>query len=1240
MIQAAIRVLVSVWCLHFSAAAPALCAVATSPPPQVPADELPVLNVGRPVEGAIEDDAPVVKLTPFGYDVDHAVVGGTWRVEVEASGAYHVDLTSFLFDSYLVLRDADGTSLAEDDDGGVGVDARLQVELEAGRSYLIQACALHGQRGEYELGLRPGRPADLSPPAQRAVRLDNARRRVEAVEARYGPRAVETAWWLNRLAVVLQEDGDLAGARPLFERALAIQESVLGPEHPDVAVTLKDLGLLLLAEGDPSGARPLFERALAINESVRGPDHPNVAALLDSLATSLKAEGDLSGARPLYERALAITESVLGPEHPMTGAVVGNLGSLLVAQGDLSGARPLYERTLAITESVLGPEHLMTAAKLGHLAGVLDRQGEPSAARRLHERALAIHESVLGPEHPATATSLTNLAGSLRARGDLARARLLYERALAIRESVLGPEHPLTAHSLNGLGLLLQVQGDLSGARLLLERALAIRESVLGPEDLATARTLHNLGALLLAQGDSSAARPLLERALAIRESVLGPERLEIVVSLSALGWLLQVQGDPSGARLVNERALAICESVLGPEHPYTTAALNNLSTLVEAQGDYLGALPLYERSLATSESVLGPDHPGTATIRRNLALLRFDMGQVDAAWKLVVEAAAGRRSSVSRILPTLTEGEALLYLVKSRWYVDFMLTLAEHIEDVGATALAYEALLDWKGRVGRTAMAGRERLLRDVKPQEREWLERLRDVQAVLARSALLAADGDARELDLVALRDKRDDLERRLRREAGESQDELVSVARLRAALPVGSAVVDFFAHRDFEPARWEDGAVVAAGRWSAPRWQAWVTRPEREDVLRVDLGPVEAIDGAIRDFLAELVARRGVALADEPAGPDHGVVLRERLWDPIAAHLDGVTTVFVSPDGAVSTLPLEVLQDADDRYLIEDRAFVYVADAVSLVERLEADATDDSMGALDSLLAVGGVDYRRRAEEGGAGDAPAEPALLAAATSSPADTAALRGSFSSYWGRLPATEYESQVVADMHTDAFFDDGRRLLLQGAEATEGRLKTEMPRHAVLHVATHGFFQPEGLPSMWDAAREAADASAGPQLSELGARLVGMHPGLLSGLVLAGVNRRGTAGDPDDVSGDDGYLTAEELTWLDLSGVELVVLSACETGLGRAASGEGLMGLRRALRIAGADTVISSLWSVKDESTAELMQSFYANLFFEGLGRHEALRAAQLEMLRNNRAREGRGLPSTWGAFVLSGEWR
>lgn len=219
-------------------------------------------------------------------------------------------------------------------------------------------------------------------------------------------------------------------------------------------------------------------------------------------------------------------------------------------------------------------------------------------------------------------------------------------------------------------------------------------------------------------------------------------------------------------------------------------------------------------------------------------------------------------------------------------------------------------------------------------------------------------------------------------------------------------------------------------------------------------------------------------------------------------------------------------------------------------------------------------------------------------------------------------------------MHEQAFEGQGKRLMLREAVATEEGLKFELPKYSVVHLATHGFFQPKGLPSMWEQVQEKRENM------DIGLRgrekpLTGLLPGFLSGLVCAGANMK------HEKDREDGFLTAEELTWLDLSGVNLVVLSACETGLGKAQSGEGMIGLRRSLRQAGVKTVISSLWKVPDVSTSELMRNFYQRVWLKGETKLDALRNAQLDTLKKNRIEHNRiGLPVTWGAFVLDGGWR
>ena len=208
------------------------------------------------------------------------------------------------------------------------------------------------------------------------------------------------------------------------------------------------------------------------------------------------------------------------------------------------------------------------------------------------------------------------------------------------------------------------------------------------------------------------------------------------------------------------------------------------------------------------------------------------------------------------------------------------------------------------------------------------------------------------------------------------------------------------------------------------------------------------------------------------------------------------------------------------------------------------------------------------------------------------------------------------ECSTVATLHREHLGgEDSARSALSGKDATEERLKLDLPGKAFVHLATHGFFRDE-------------DTSAAGVPGKEATRLVDTLPGLLSGIVCSGANQPATEGR------DDGYLTAEELQWLDLSGTRLVVLSACETALGRTRSGEGMIGLRRACRLAGARTVVSSLWTVPDDGTSLLMTRFYDNLWGRGMGALESLREAQLSLIAE------RYPPRAWGGFVLSGDWR
>jgi CHAT domain-containing protein/tetratricopeptide (TPR) repeat protein len=833
--------------------------------------------------------------------------------------------------------------------------------------------------------------------------------------------------------------------------------------------------------------------------------------------------------------------------------------------------------------------------------------GNFARARDLFEQSIASRELLVEPNDPLLGHPLNNLALAYKRLDDFDGARRALERALAIKEAAPDEERDerSIATSLHNLGSVLINQGDYEQARELLTRALEAREELLGDDPL-TASTLQSLSLTYDRLGDPERALVLLRRAFEINEAQLGAEDPQLAGTLNNLAELERHQGDYASATTHHLRALDIFERAHGPGHPDTATSLNNIGTMYRVKGDLDTARPYMERARDVSLAVLGPEHTDTIRSTGNLAMLYGDLGELRAAWELVRVAQLGNLAHARRVLATSSESEGYSFLAMLRWQLEFLLNLAPQLAEPEASVEAYEAVLAWKGRLSRLMLAGRESLRARLSPEQRRLLEDLRASQAELSR---LARSGEAAdEARAKTLRGERNRLEVELQRTLdGIVPESEADFASVRASLPEHSALIDFFVHRAYRFAR-EEGGELLPGGWVEEHLYAWIVRPDTPLPVRVDLGPAPELEDAVHEFLEALAPYRGNPIEAQ----DHRanwLQLGARLWDPLAPHLADCERVFVSPDGFLGKLPFETLPAGDDEFLIEQVAFVYLQDASALEQPTAREG-------FASLLVMGAVDFNK----------------AAAASEAPGGAGAFRGHSGDFWPRIPATEFEAQLVHDLH-EAAFEDGRRLLLRGEAPDENRLKRELDGYTVLHLATHGFFQPEEGVSIFDMAvahtRDDLRGAAAP------ARLSGVHPGLLSGLVCAGANR------PERLAVDDGYLTAEEVAWLDLTGTELVVLSACETGLGARRSGEGMIGLRRAFHTAGAGTVISSLWSVRDEKTAALMGDFYRNLWLGRMGLHDALRAAQLKMLaESRRENRGHGEPSTWGAFVLSGDWR
>ncbi|WP_159396863.1 CHAT domain-containing protein [Sorangium cellulosum] len=941
-----------------------------------------------------------------------------------------------------------------------------------------------------------------------------------------------------------------------------------------------------------------------------------------------RQQGNVDAAISLARQAITLLEDAVGRWHPEVAASLHNLALLYRAKGDHARAEPLVERALAIFRTELEPSHPSIKTSLDLLAGLhLTKadlhlaKGDYARAEPLVEKALAIYEEELGRTPPELATSLNNLAELYVKKGDYARAEPLHERALAIREKALGPEHRLVAASLDNLAMLHYAKGDHATAEPLLDRALAIREKALGRAHPDVAASLNNLAMLHYARDDYARAGRLYKQALAIREKALGPEHPDVAASLDNLAMLHYAQGDYAPAASLLDGALAIREKALGPEHPDVATSLSNLALLHRARGDTTRAAPLFDRALAIREEALGPEHPHVAASLQNIAILRQAQGDTAEATRRMTLALAIEDRRAAVLLTTGADEQKRAHMAALRRSTEAAVSLHVHFapDDEAARRLALTAVVRRKGRVLDAMAYGLAALRRRLSAEDRALLDALSRVSAEL--SALTwrgpeepradeASPAPARIEDhrahLARLEESRRQLEAEVSRRSPEVRAELspIDLAKVQAAVPEGAALVELFRYHPLNP-----GSTSLKTQWSKPRYAAYVLLRDGE-ITWAELGEAERIEGAVHELRSALARP-----ASDPRPPARA--LDALVMQPIRRLLGPTRRVLLSPDGALNLVPFGALVDEDDRYLVERYAFTYLPSGRDLV-RLRASAP-----SRQGAVVLAAPDY----------DGPLVSSLPSATVDPPSttrlDLARLYGARSAEAD--PSSE-ATGVVRFRPLASAVQEGRAVgeqlgaakVLLGAEATEAAVKAlHGPR--VLHIVTHGFFLPD---------QKRLHAPPPPTPLDFGSRGSGLRGGALppiedpllrSGLAFAGANRRSSGSD-------DGILTALEASQLDLNGTQLVVLAACETGVGETHSGDGVHGLRRALVMAGAETQVMSLWNVRDDATLELMQAYYQRLLAGG-GRGEALRQAQLAML----ASPERAHPFYWASFIVSG---
>ncbi|HJL62287.1 MAG TPA: CHAT domain-containing tetratricopeptide repeat protein, partial [Pseudomonadales bacterium] len=683
--------------------------------------------------------------------------------------------------------------------------------------------------------------------------------------------------------------------------------------------------------------------------------------------------------------------------------------------------------------------------------------------------------------------------------------------------------------------------------------------------------------------------------------ALFGDDHQNSLKATNNLGRAYHKQGKLTEAEIQITRALELRRSVLGPDH------IDSIRSMIDLGGLYIDrdrgeeARQMLTDALKLAEDILGYQHPYTFDALNLLAQAIENANQLQAAVDLRDVGFRRRSEFLDTMLWATGENGREGYVRLHRPEFNRYMILLARLGDEKSAKRMIEASLQRKGLLLKVTSEIQQITTMTTNPKLKGLATEFEETRRELAALTLSGPTAETKGRHTEALYE----VEQRVNELQGElgraSIRYRASIAKISSdgladALPDGAALVDFLVFED----QGQDKLLAA--------------------VLSKQGGEVsyELIEYGDRKSVDDVVVEYRTMIQDDLADEDEllevGMMAYEMVWEPIEEALQGSEYAYLIPDGMLNILPFNALVDQDESYLIQTVDLHILTSGRDLLPN-EFRLTEGE------YLVLAGPDYDSNEV---VSDADME---VAKGRRSSALKLGIRGAGSGLRGLsfapLPGAEEEGRIIVDQVASSntvsenFF---------GASAQEMVLGALEKPPEILHIATHGFFleADETLRKRILKAQRSAELHVPPP---------GDNPLLRAGLAFAGINTNAQfLGDIDTTN--DGVLTALEVLDLNLSGTKLVVLSACETGLGEIHEGEGVYGLRRSFQEAGVAEVVSSLWEVSDAGTQALMTEFYDKLL-SGVPAREALREVQLDLIDSPEW----GYPYIWSAFMIVGSY-
>ena len=903
---------------------------------------------------------------------------------------------------------------------------------------------------------------------------------------------------------------------------------------------------------------------------------------------------------------------------------VGHLNEVLAQarqlahEGKLVQAIEQGQSALRMAEEAFGTQSAEYAQALSDVAGIHSRAGAYQEALRMGYQALDIRRQVVGEHHVDYATSLNNVARYHSYLGQTMEAVRMGRKAMELREELLGKDDADYAKSVSNMAGYFARMGNYDEAIKMGQEALDIRQKTLPPHHTDCIESLNNLAKYHYFKGEYAQAIDGEQRALdALRSDTSQLQSPLYATILSNLADFCMKTGREAEAMQHGNEALQLRRQMLGEHHPDYAESLSNMATYHYECRQYADAIDLQRQALQLQRQLLGEEHPACVQSTCMMAVFFLANEQTDSAEIYAYKATNHYTNVILNTFADLTASERDMYWRKVKpWFTNTLLQMAEKCPTEKMLSSAFNGTLLAKGLLLKSELEMVNLLMESGDQTAVTNYKALQANRWALLRQ--LELPKNERTLNIDSLRRVITKQERRLVRLSktygSYTQQLQIGWERIAQIMGPKDLAIEFVRYRS------SDGT----GRYAALVVGGGARHPEFIPLMDDD--QLHAIDA------------KQVYSSTQ---------LTERVWLPLKSHLAKARRVYFAPAGELYNIAIESLPVYDGKpgEVMSDRWQLYRLSSTRMLATRRQQTADGSTpprgekGRPASATVFGGMNY----------DAPLDADLAVGSSAQEEMEEALKPFENEEHNGLkylPGTKREAEEIAQvLQTDSI----ATTLLEADVASEHSFKA-LSGHApaLLHIATHGFYWTDSdiKASAIDErlqflAADAAQNEADKALTR-------------SGLFFAGANRT-LLGMKDDRRKNDGVLTAQEISLLDLRGLQLLVLSACQTGLGKV-TGDGVFGLQRGFKKAGAQSLLMSLWKVDDKATRILMSLFYKHLT-EGKGKHEALRLAQQQLRtmdveaanrrarhaissRAKRARKGQLKkqyedPYYWAAFIL-----